>query len=72
MDNASIHHLEEMEDMLTGVGAIIRFVPPYSSIWPQSMYIIYAQIKAFLRANDTVYASCYYVPTCIMVFNAVA
>ena len=30
MDNASIHHLETVQDMILGIGAIIRFLPPYS------------------------------------------
>ena len=30
MDNASIHHLETVQDMILGVGALIRFLPPYS------------------------------------------
>jgi len=29
LDNAAIHHLEQIEDMITGVGALIRFLPPY-------------------------------------------
>ena len=56
MDNASIHHLEEIEDMITGVGAIIRFLPPYSpDLNPCEE--VFAKIKAFLGANDTVYAA---------------
>ena len=30
MDNASVHHYEEVSDIITGVGSIIRFLPPYS------------------------------------------
>ena len=30
LDNASIHHLSTVEDMILGVGALIRFLPPYS------------------------------------------
>ena len=30
MDNASIHHLERVEEMITGVGARLHFLPPYS------------------------------------------
>lgn len=54
LDNAAIHHLEQVEDMITGVGAIIRFMPPYS---PDLMPLeeAFSQAKAFLRANDSVY-----------------
>ena len=56
MDNASIHHLEEIKDMITGVGARIRFLPPYSpDLNPCEE--VFAKIKAFLGANDTVYAA---------------
>ena len=30
MDNASIHHVPEVIDLLEGVGVVIRFLPPYS------------------------------------------
>ena len=54
VDNASIHHLEQVEDIITGVGAPIRFMPPYS---PDLMPLeeVFSQAKAFLKANDSVY-----------------
>ena len=30
MDNCSVHHLERVLEMITSVGALIRFLPPYS------------------------------------------
>ena len=30
LHNASVHHLEQIEDIITGVGALNRFMPPYS------------------------------------------
>ena len=30
MDNASIHHLHRVQDIITGVGARLVFLPPYS------------------------------------------
>ena len=30
MDNASIHHLDRVHDIITGVGARLCFLPPYS------------------------------------------
>ena len=30
MDNASIHHLERVYDIITGIGARLVFLPPYS------------------------------------------
>ena len=54
LDNASIHHLEQIEDIITGVGALTRFMPPYS---PDLMPLeeAFSQAKAFLKANDSVY-----------------
>ena len=53
MDNASVHHYEEVVDIVTGVGAIIRHLPPYS---PELNPIenAFSKVKAFLRANDSV------------------
>ena len=47
VDNASIHHLEQIEDMITVVGSLIRFMLPYS---PDLMPLEEAcsQAKAFL------------------------
>ena len=46
-DNAAIHHLEQIEDMITGVGALIRFLPPYS---PDLMPLeeAFSQVKSSL------------------------
>ena len=30
MGNASIHHLEQVQDLFTGVGAKLMLLPPYS------------------------------------------
>ena len=53
LDNASIHHLEQIEDVITGVGTLIRFMPPYSPDLP--LEEAFSQAKAFLKANDSVY-----------------
>ena len=31
VDNSSVHHYEEVADIITGVGSIVRFLPPYLS-----------------------------------------
>ena len=56
MDNASIHHLERIEDIITGVGAKILFLPPYS---PDLMPLeeVFAKVKSILKANDEVYTT---------------
>ena len=54
MDNASIHHVEEVVDMIRASGALIRFLPPYS---PDLNPIeeAFSKVKSFLRDNETAY-----------------
>ena len=54
MDNASIHHLEAVQDMILGVGAVIRFLSPYS---PNLNPIeeAFFKVKRHLKANDMLY-----------------
>ena len=51
MDNASIHHLERVRDIITGVGARLVFLPPYS---PDLNPIeeVFAKVKKCLRENS--------------------
>ena len=51
MDNASIHHLERVQDLITGIGARLMFLPPYS---PDLMPLeeVFSKVKAVLKAND--------------------
>ena len=71
MDNASIHHMEQITDM-HGVGALVRWLPPYS---PDLNPIeeVFSQIKLYLKANESVYPSTPS-PRCIisMAFNTVS
>ena len=54
MDNASIHHLERVQDLITGIGARLMFLPPYS---PDLMPLeeVFSKVKAVLKANDNLY-----------------
>ena len=54
MDNATIHHLQRAQDMILGVGALIRFLPAYS---PDLNPIeeVFSKVKRYLKANDTLY-----------------
>lgn len=54
MDNASIHHVDSVHDIITGVGARLLFLPPYS---PDLMPLeeVFAKVKAVLKANDNTY-----------------
>ena len=54
MDNASIHHVEEVVAMIRASGALVRFLPPYS---PDLNPIeeAFSKVKSFLRDNDNAY-----------------
>ena len=56
MDNASIHHMEQITDMIHGVGALVRWLPPYR---PDLNPIeeVFSQVKSYLKANESVYLS---------------
>ena len=53
MDNASVHHYEEVAEIITGVGSIVRFLPPYSREL-NPIENAFSKVKAFLRANDCI------------------
>ena len=51
MDNAAIHHVESVVNLIESTGAIVMFLPPYS---PDIMPIeeCFSKVKSYLRAND--------------------
>ena len=55
-DNAAIHHLSTVVDLISAAGALIRFLPPYS---PDLNPIeeAFSKAKSFLRDNQAVYQS---------------
>ncbi len=64
LDNVSIHHCEQIECMITGVGGnLVRFMPPYSPDYTYVMPLeeIFSQATALLKANDSAYVPCHYV-----------
>ena len=54
MDNASIHHVQEVADLITATGALLRFLPAYSPDL-NTIELAFSKVKAFLRANDKIY-----------------
>ena len=51
MDNASIHHVDPVVELITAAGALVRFLPPYS---PDLNPIeeVFAEVKHFLEENE--------------------
>ena len=71
MDNASIHHVEEVTTAIHNTGAILHYLPPYSPDYIP-LEESFAKVKAFLKANKTVYEVTQTPPLLIMMaFNSV-
>lgn len=53
-DNASIHHLDTVVDLISASGALVRFLPPYS---PDLNPIeeAFSKVKAYLRENQVAF-----------------
>lgn len=56
LDNAAIHHIEAVTELISSTGALVRFLPPYS---PDLNPIeeAFSKVKAYLRENDTIYSA---------------
>ena len=54
LDNASIHHIDAVLDMIIATGALVRFLPPYS---PDLNPIeeVFSQVKSYIRDNEIIY-----------------
>ena len=51
MDNAKIHHSERLEELLSSVGALLIFLPPYSpDLTP--IESAFSSVKSFMKANE--------------------
>ena len=53
MDNASIHHVNEVADLISSVGALLIYLPPYS---PDLNPIeeVFSSVKAYLKAHECI------------------
>ena len=54
LDNASIHHVDAVVDLITAAGALVRFLPPYS---PDLNPIeeVFSQVKSYIKDNEIIY-----------------
>ena len=57
MDNASIHHVEEVTGLIEAHGARLCYLPPYS---PDLMPCegIFSQVKSIIKENHTLFDIC--------------
>ena len=53
MDNAAIHHVEGINELIESVGALFIFLPPYS---PDHDPIeeAFSSVKSYLKANEAI------------------
>ena len=51
MDNASIHHIEGISELITSAGAFLIYLPPYSADLNPIEEVFYS-IKSYLKANE--------------------
>ena len=56
MDNCSVHHVERVVEMINSVGALIRFLPPYSPDL-NPIELVFSKVKSFIKANYLVVQS---------------
>ena len=51
MDNASIHHIQDISELIASVGALLIYLPPYS---PDLNPIeeVFSSVKSYLKANE--------------------
>ena len=54
MDNVSIHHVQEVTELINQTGALIRFLPPYSpDLNPVEQ--IFGKVKGIMKENDKLF-----------------
>jgi len=58
MDNASIHHVDEVRDLIEDkAGARLHFLPPYSpDLMPAEG--IFSQVKSIIKENNALFDAC--------------
>ena len=56
MDNCSVLHVERITNMITSVGALLKFLPPYSPDL-NPIELVFSKAKSFIKANHTVMQS---------------
>ena len=58
MDNASIHHIEEVRDLIEDkAGARLHFLPPYCpDLMPAEG--VFSQVKSIIKRNNSLFETC--------------
>ena len=54
MDNASIHHVDEIAELIIQTRALLRFLPPYSpDLNPAEQ--VFSKVKTIMKENDQLF-----------------
>ena len=53
-DNAAIHHVDRVRELIEGAGALLIFLPPYSPDL-NPIEVAFSKVKYFIRMNDIVF-----------------
>ena len=51
MDNASIHHVDGIAELITAAGALLIFLPPYSPDY-NPIEETFSKVKTYIRAQE--------------------
>ena len=65
MDNASIHHTDAAVSAICGVGALVRFLPPYSPDL-NPIECVFGEVKQFLQANNLLLETSLSIPSILL------
>ena len=57
MDNASIHHVQGVTDLIENHGAKLFFLPPYSPDL-NPLEEVFSQVESIMKQNDSLFQSC--------------
>lgn len=56
MDNCSIHHVQQVKDLMTSVGILVHFLPPYSPDY-NPCEELFSYVKYYLKNHDEILQS---------------
>ena len=71
MDNASIHHIDEVFAAISATGALLRFLPPYSPDM-NPIELLFAEVKQYLQANSALLDTTLTIPAILLItFNSI-
>ena len=65
MDNVSIHHVDAVVDAICSIGALVRFLHPYSPDY-NLIECVFDEVKQYIQANDLLVETSLSIPTLLL------